>query len=338
MNEADDREIQIPKEILAGKMIVIAPLAGISDFPFREMVRKFKPDLTFAEMVSVSALISNPSPQIRLLSIKEHEKPIGIQLLGNRPESFLRALTILERLSPAVIDLNFSCPVPKIVKKGSGAALLANPDKIREICSLMRKNTSIPISAKIRIGLDAASIVAVDIAKLLEDTGVNTLTVHGRTRDQLYSGPVHYDVVRKVKETVRIPVIGNGGIYSPADAMKFVYETGVDGIQLATGLFGRYWLTGEIRSGTEWTPPVSEKISLLKEHYKLMLDEYDERHALRQMRKHVVWMANRLPPLFRFRKAFLQCESSSGIWKLFDIIEKDFTSYDKGMDRDISGH
>jgi tRNA-dihydrouridine synthase B len=300
--------------------VIIAPLAGITDYPFRQMVRKWGAELTFMEMLPVSSLVANPEKSRRYFAFRSGERPIGIQLVGNNADLFLKAIDIIEEMRPDIIDLNFSCPVRKIINNGSGAAMLTRPEKLKKLVSAIVKHTSIPVSAKIRLGMNKNSIHAWTISRILEDCGIRMVTVHARTADQKYSGPVRLDILKSIKKSLNIPVIGNGGIYSYKDAILMLKYTGVDGIQIGSGILGRYWFIKEIKEFIPVHPTEDQMIRELMLHYQYMMLEYPEQQAIREMRKHVVWMSRYSKKIRQIKNELVQAVSYEWIRQTLETL------------------
>jgi tRNA-dihydrouridine synthase B len=305
--------------------LVLAPLAGISDYAFRQLAREYGADLTFTEMVSVDGLVYQNQATRNLLKIFPGEKPIGFQFFGSDPELFKKAMAEVQTLGPDLIDLNFGCPVRKVVAKGAGAALLNELDKIVKIVQTVKSATSLPVTAKIRIGWDWDSIVVEDAAKAVEAGGADAVTIHARTRSQGYSGKASWEFIARAKAAVGIPVIGNGDVFNGPAALEMFKTTGVDGIMLARGVLGSPWIFQEVleylRTGNGWSPPnISERIKIMEKHYHLELESFPQEAALPRMKKHIVWYTRGLPHTARLRNQIFQCIS-------FDEVKNIFKNY-----------
>jgi tRNA-dihydrouridine synthase B len=303
---------------------VIAPLAGISDYPFRQICREFGADLTFTEMVSTDGLAYGNNMSRELLKVSPNEHPIGFQLFGSNPDQFQTVLPMLEKMGPDVIDLNFGCPVRKVVSKGAGAAILRDIKRLQRIVEISKSSTEVPLTVKIRTGWDEKSIVAVDAAKAAEAAGVDALTVHGRTRNQGYAGKADWESIARVKEVLKIPVIGNGDVFTPKAALEIFRMTRVDGIMLARGVLGRPWLVREILqflNGCQSTPVLNmmERFKILKRHYQYQMAECPEDVALSQMRKHFVWYTRGLPHSAKLRDQIFRSRSYTQIMEIFSM-------------------
>ncbi|MCK5077107.1 MAG: tRNA-dihydrouridine synthase family protein [Calditrichia bacterium] len=282
-------DVEIPHNV------ILAPLAGISDFPFRQLVRKFGAQLTFTEMINVTAYLHQPKQTEKLLRIHPSEHPIGIQLMGNKAEDFEQIIPEIETFKPDVLDINFGCPVKKVTKTGGGAILLKDVEKIYDIVSTSVKIATIPVIAKIRLGWDDKSNYK-EIVKAVEEAGAAAITVHGRTKIQVYSGEVDLEAMAEIKSFAQIPVIGNGNIFDAESALKMFTATGVDAIMLARGTFGNPGLFAEILSPSALDLSLKNKsiIKTLLEHYQLQIEEYGEKTAIYKMRKVALWYLNRI--------------------------------------------
>ena len=303
--------------------LVLAPLAGISDYAFRQLAREYGADLTFTEMVSVDGLVYQNQATRDLLKIFPGEKPIGFQFFGSDPGLFKKAIEEAQNLGPDLIDLNFGCPVRKVVAKGAGAALLNQLDKIVKIVQTVKSVTSMPVSAKIRIGWDWDSIVAEDAARAVEAGGADAVTIHARTRSQGYSGKAAWEFIARTKSAVGIPVIGNGDVFDGPAALEMFETTGVDGIMLARGVLGSPWIFQEIldylKTGNEWSPPgISQRIKIMEKHYWLELESFPGDIALTRMKKHIVWYTRGLPHTARLRNQIFRCNSFEQVKNIFE--------------------
>lgn len=259
-----------------------------------------------------------------LLKVFPNEHPIGFQLFGSNPDQFQTALPMLEKMGPDVIDLNFGCPVRKVVSKGAGAAILRDIKRLQRIVEISKSTTKIPLTVKIRTGWDEKSIVAVDAGKAAEAAGADALTVHGRTRNQGYAGKADWESIARVKEVLKIPVIGNGDVFTSKAALEIFRMTKVDGIMLARGVLGRPWLVREILqflNGCQTTPELNmmERFKILKRHYQYQMAGCPEDVALSQMRKHFVWYTRGLPHTAKLRDQIFRSRSYTQIMEVFSM-------------------
>lgn len=294
---------------------VLAPLAGISDSSFRQLCKEFGASLVFSEMVSADGVVRENRPTLNYLIFKSIEHPIGIQLFGCNPEILAQATQIVSRLEPDFIDINIGCPVRKVVKRGAGSALLKTLPLIREIVTAMKKSTAVPILAKIRSGWDAEEIVAVEVAQLLEDCGVSAVTVHPRTQSMHFRGHSDWQIITKVKQAVKIPVIGNGDIVTPQDAKQMLDETGCDLIMVGRAAFGNPWIFHQINlfleQGIICEPPsFSERIDLCLRHFQMLLQGIPEGCAVSEFRKHIGWYTRSMPQSSKFRNQIFQLKTA----------------------------
>lgn len=278
----------------------LAPLAGITDAPFRRICKEQGAGLVYSEMVSGKGLYYNDKATERLLRIYDEEKPVAIQIFGSEPDIIGFAAKQLADRENCILDINMGCPVPKVVKNGEGSALLKDPGLAEAVVRAAVANAGKPVTAKIRIGWDAGSINAVEIARIIEAAGASAIGVHGRTREQYYSGKADWDVIRQVKQAVSIPVIGNGDVFSASDAIRLMDETGCDFVMIARGALGNPWIFKEalaLWKGASVPPPpgLDEKADLILKHFDLLLEEKGEYAAVREMRKHAGWYLKGIP-------------------------------------------
>ena len=272
--------------------ILLAPMAGITDLPFRLICEKYGAGLTCTEMVSSKGLYYNDAKTKLLLNTKNEQRPVAGQIFGSDIEAMKYAVEYVGDFVD-IVDINFGCPAPKIVKNGDGSKLLQNLELLEKIATEGVKASKVPVTAKIRKGWDKNNIVAVEVAKILENAGISAITIHGRTREEYYSGVADWEIIKKVKQSVNIPVIGNGDIKSKEDAEKMFKETGVDGIMIGRASIGNPWFFEEIinyLSGKEQRKVTSEeKLKVILEHINLAIEEKGENIAIKEMRKHLAY-------------------------------------------------
>lgn len=273
---------------------ILAPMAGVSDLPFRLINRDFGCELAFVEMVNVRALSYKNNKTKRLLTRVDTDNPLGVQLLGSEPRYILRALEIINGYNFDLIDLNAACPMKKIVRREEGAALLKDPAKLQSLLKLIIDNCNVPVTVKIRIGWDKKTINAIDVARRVEDVGVKALFIHGRTKAQVYHDNVDYDVIAQVKKAVKIPVIASGDVFSGELAKKMFDETGADAVIIARGALGYPWIFQEVKeyskSGIALPRPSREEIAkVIRKHLDLVVDFYGEETAILIFRKFFIW-------------------------------------------------
>lgn len=272
----------------------LAPLAGITDAPTRRLCKEQGAALVFSEMVSGKGLWYGDKNTGKLLHTYEEERPVGFQIFGHEPEVMAFTARELEKLPGALIDINMGCPVPKIVKNGEGSALLKNPDLIYDVVSATVKNTSKPVTVKIRIGWDENSINAVEVAHAISAAGASAITVHGRTREQFYNGKADWSHIAAVKRAVDIPVVGNGDVVDAESALAMMDQTGCDFVMIGRGALGNPWIFREVIAawkGEELPPPPTkeDKKEMMIRHLNDLCDLKGEYAAVREMRKHVGW-------------------------------------------------
>jgi len=292
------------EELLSKKAVVLGPMAGITDAPFRAICKRLGASLTYTEMVSAKGLHYNPQSRVSnsLLTVADQEEYCAVQLFGAEPEVLAeQAACVVERLGAqvALIDINMGCPVKKVVSKGEGCALMCDPDLAARIAGSVVGACKVPVTVKFRSGWDASSINAVDFARLMESVGVAAVTVHARTRGQFYQGHADWSLIAEVKKAVRIPVVGSGDVFSADDAVAMFERTGVDAVMVARGARGNPWLFREARSLLDFAerldlPSPLERVDVAREHVASAVRAAGDEAVLR-MRKHVAWYIFGLP-------------------------------------------
>ena len=302
--------------------ILLAPMAGITDLPFRKIAKKYGPALVYTEMVSSKAIFHNDEKTKKLLNMENEKRPIAVQIFGSDIESMVFAAKYVEPIAD-IIDINMGCPAPKVVKNGDGSKLLLNLDLAEEIVKAVVQSVKKPVTVKLRKGWNNSNIVAVEAAKRFEKAGVKAITIHGRTREEYYSGTCDLDIIKAVKEAVNIPVIGNGDVKDINSAKKMFEYTGVDGIMIGRASLGSPWIFKSIIEGLEenWKRELSlfprneERLSIILEHLDLMIQEKGEYVAIREMRKHISGYTKNFPNSSKFREEMNKIEDKDELIK-----------------------
>lgn len=304
---------------------ILAPMAGVTDLPFRLLCKEQGAGLLCMEMVSAKAIQYNNRNTKALLEIHPEELPVSLQLFGSEPDTISEIAKRIEELPFAILDINMGCPVPKIVRNGEGSALMKNPKLVHEIVSKTVKAIQKPVTVKIRKGFDDTCINAVEIAKIIEDAGASAVAVHGRTREQYYSGKADWEIIRQVKGAVTIPVIGNGDVVSGESAIAMMEQTGCDGVMIGRGAQGNPWIFSELveyeRTGKiPERPNLEELKKMILRHAQLQVEYKGEYLGIREMRKHVSWYTTGLPNSARLRAKINAVESLVELEELLNSI------------------
>lgn len=309
-------------ELPAGGLI-LAPMAGVTDVPFRLLAKEQGADLIYTEMVSAKGILYRNRNTEGLLAVLPQGRPVALQLFGEDPEVLAEAARQIEDREFDILDLNMGCPVPKVVGNGEGSALMKAPKRVGEIVGAVSRAIKKPVTVKIRKGFSEDTVNAVEIAKIIEASGGAAVAVHGRTREQYYSGRADWDIIRQVKEAVSIPVFGNGDVFTPEDALRIEEETGCDGVMIARGARGNPWIFRQIREYRESgrileKPSRMEVARMVLCHAELLIEWKGEYTGIREMRKHVAWYTAGYPNSSRLRARVNELEQEGELRRLME--------------------
>ena len=320
--------------ILRDKPLLLAPMEDVTDASFRYVCKMFGADLMFTEFVSSDGLIRDARKSLDKLAIYDYERPIGIQIYGHIPEAMVEAARMAEAAKPDLIDINFGCPVNKIAKRGAGSGMMREPDKMVAITEAIVKNVRLPVTVKTRLGWDEDSKLIVELAERLQDAGISALTIHGRTRAQMYKGEADWTLIGKVKENPRmkIPIIGNGDITTPQQARRAFDTYGVDGIMIGRATFGHPWIFREIRhylDTGEILPPmgVEERVRLAKSHLAKSIEIKGEKVGILEMRRHLSCYFKGLPDFKETRLKLVTSVSPEELYALLDYVAEKWNNF-----------
>ena len=316
---------------LGEKPVFLAPMEDVTDIAFRLMCKRFGADLVYTEFVSSDALIRSVNKTMQKLTISEEERPVAIQIYGKETDAMVEAARIVEEAQPDILDINFGCPVKRVAGKGAGAGMLQNIPKMLEITRAVVNAVKLPVTVKTRLGWDADHKIIVDLAEQLQDCGIEALTIHGRTRAQMYTGEADWSLIGEVKKNPRmhIPIIGNGDVTTPQRAKECFDQYGVDAVMIGRGSFGRPWIFKEVthflETGEE-LPPLSFdwKMDILREEVLQSVARLDERRGILHIRRHLAAtpLFKGLPNFKETRIAMLRAETTEELFQLFDRIKE----------------
>jgi len=312
---------------LGDKPLLLAPMEDVTDASFRYVCKKYGADMMYTEFISSDGLIRDVPGSLYKLKVYDYERPIGMQIYGHLPEAMVESALRVEAARPDVLDINFGCPVNKIARRGAGSGMMRYPDKMVEITRSVVEAVKVPVTVKTRLGWDDDSKIIVELAERLQDVGIQALTIHGRTRCQMYKGEADWTLIGKVKENPRmhIPIIGNGDIKTPQDAAAAFDRYGVDGVMIGRATFGHPWLFREIRhflNTGEELPPMSvlERVELAKEHLQKSLEFKGDRTGILEMRRHLSCYFKALPDFKETRLRLVTAMDPEEICSILDYI------------------
>lgn len=310
------------------KTAALAPMASVADASYRLMAKKYGAALVYGEMTSSKGLVYSDRKSAELLTVTDAEMPMAVQLFGCEPEFMYKAAQIAAEYKPQIIDINCGCPVPKVVNTGSGSALMKNPKLIGELIAAVKKATDIPVTIKIRKGWNESSVNAVEVAKIAEQSGADAIAVHGRTKDQLYSGKADWSIIKAVKNAVKIPVIGNGDVIDALSAEAMYRATGCDLVMVGRSSYGRPYVFAQIKHYLETgeilpEPPLSERLEIMREHIKLIVQARGEYGGMKEARKHAIWYLYGTRNAARYRNLCSELETLSDLEKMLEQVAAD---------------
>ena len=309
--------------------LILAPMAGVTNLPFRIICKDYGAGMVCTEMASAKAMFHNDQKTKRLFNTEGEKRPISFQVFGSELESIAYAVKYMSDFAD-IIDINMGCPAPKVVKNGDGSKLLLDLEKAKQIIETAVQNSKVPVTVKFRKGWDKENIVAVEIAQIAEQAGASAVTIHGRTKSEFYTGKADWDIIKKVKQSVHIPVIGNGDVTDEESALAMFEQTGVDGIMIGRGSFGNPWIFRNIKhylqTGEKLPQPTNqERLQVMEKHIQLAVEEKGEDVAIKELRKHISWYTKNLKNSSEFRNSINKIEKKD---ELISTIEEYFKTLD----------
>ncbi|EGL19702.1 MULTISPECIES: tRNA dihydrouridine synthase DusB [Paenibacillus] len=331
-------------DVVAPNNVVLAPMAGVCNPAFRLIAREFGCGLVCAEMVSDKAIVHGNSRTMEMLYVDEREKPLSLQIFGGDTETLVQAAKYVDANTNAdIIDINMGCPVPKITKCDAGARWLLDPSRIEEMVRTVVGSVNKPVTVKMRIGWDSEHIYAIENAKAVERGGGSAVSVHGRTREQLYTGKADWNIIRDVKQSVSIPVIGNGDVVTPEDAKRMIDETGVDGVMIGRGALGNPWMlyrTVQYLTKGELPPEpeAEEKMRIATLHMDRLIKLKGENVAIKEMRKHMAWYLKGMKGAARLKDAIMEQTTRDGMVRILDEYASSFDNMSDNQEEQPALH
>ena len=309
--------------------LILAPMAGVTNLPFRIICKDYGAGMVCTEMASAKAMFHNDQKTKRLFNTEGEKRPISFQVFGSELESIAYAVKYMSNFAD-IIDINMGCPAPKVVKNGDVSKLLLDLEKAKKIIEIAVQNSKVPVTVKFRKGWDKENIVAVEIAQIAEQAGASAVTIHGRTKSEFYTGKADWDIIKKVKQSVHIPVIGNGDVTDEESALAMFKQTGVDGIMIGRGSFGNPWIFKNIKhylqTGEKLPQPTNqERLQIMEKHIQLAVEEKGEDVAIKELRKHISWYTKNLKNSSEFRNSINKIEKKD---ELISTIEEYFKTLD----------
>ncbi|MFP4504877.1 MAG: tRNA dihydrouridine synthase DusB [Cyclobacteriaceae bacterium] len=314
--------------------LLLAPMEDVSDPPFRAVCKENGADMMYTEFISADGLIRDAEKSVEKLDIYDYERPIGIQIFGDKIDPMRQAAAIAEEAGPEVVDINYGCPVKKVACKGAGAGILLDLPKMQQMTGEIVKQVQLPVTVKTRLGWDEKSIKIIEVAKRLQDVGIQALTIHGRTRKQMYKGVANWEYIAEVKNQpdIHIPIFGNGDIDSPEKALEYKIKYGVDGIMIGRAAIGYPWIFREIKhflkTGEKLAPPtMKERVATAKKHLEFSVEWKGEKKGIFEMRRHYTNYFKGIPGIKTYRSQLVEADHAAEIYDLLDSIGEEFDGY-----------
>ena len=324
--------VRIGKHEIGEFPLLLAPMEDVSDPPFRAVCKENGADLMYTEFISAEGLIRDAAKSVQKLDVFDYERPIGIQIFGDKIESMRLAASRAEEAQPELIDINYGCPVKKVVSKGAGAGILLDIPKMQQMTAEIVKQVNLPVTVKTRLGWDSSTIEIVEVAKRLQEAGIKALTIHGRTRQQMYKGEADWTMIAAVKNDpeIEIPIFGNGDIDSPEKAVEYKEKYGVDGIMIGRAAIGYPWIFNEIKhfmaTGEHLEPPtIKQRVDAVKKHLSFSIDWKPGKTGIFEMRRHYTNYFKGIPHFKPYRTQLVELEDDQALFDVLDEISEKFS-------------